>query len=202
MPCGPSAGCIQSAQSNRVKGKPKEMPLWLNQRSLSRFSTNAARGVTGKRQASGSQSSKTPQRHASNLPISLTCKFFPHACSKLFNDCKPFNSTHSQRHALAQGAAPASGVYGFHGTQTDIVFPTPGSLPSAGSDVCLIVDAAAGVTKINSKGEKSFQQEGGLGAILCQPNHRGELYVVAYARRALPEHNAQNVSLLLGYRPF
>ena len=44
-----------------------------------------------------------------------------------------------------------------------------------------IVDATAGVTKVNSKGEQTFQQEGGLGAILCQPDHRGELHVVAYA---------------------
>jgi hypothetical protein len=52
----------------------------------------------------------------------------------------------------------------------------------------LIVDAAAGITKTNSKGERTFRQEGGLGAILCQPDHKGDLHVIAYASRALAEH--------------
>jgi len=52
----------------------------------------------------------------------------------------------------------------------------------------LIVDTTAGVKKTNAKGERTFRQEGGLGAILCQPDHKGELHVIAYASRALAKH--------------
>jgi len=61
----------------------------------------------------------------------------------------------------------------------------------------LIVDAAAGVTKINSKGQRTFRQEGGLGAILCQPDHKGELHVIAYASRALAQHEKNYTPFLL-----
>ncbi len=52
----------------------------------------------------------------------------------------------------------------------------------------LIVDAAAGVTKFNSKWERTFRQEGRLGTILCQPDHKVELHVIPYASRALAQH--------------
>jgi transposase InsO family protein len=61
----------------------------------------------------------------------------------------------------------------------------------------LIVDAAAGITKTNAKGERTFRQEGGLGAILCQPDHKGELHVIAYASRALQEHEKNYTPFLL-----
>jgi len=52
----------------------------------------------------------------------------------------------------------------------------------------LIVGAAAGISKTNSKGESTFQQKGGLGAILCQWDHTGEQHVVAYASKALADY--------------
>jgi hypothetical protein len=52
----------------------------------------------------------------------------------------------------------------------------------------IIVDTAAGVTKINSKGERTFRQEGRLRAILCHPDHKEELHIIAYASRALAQH--------------
>jgi len=63
--------------------------------------------------------------------------------------------------------------------------------------IVVIVDAAAGIIKTNSKGERTFRQEGGLGAILCQPDHKGELHVIAYASRALAEHEKNNTPFLL-----
>ena len=59
------------------------------------------------------------------------------------------------------------------------------------------MDAAAGITKTNSKGERTFRQEGGLGAILCQPDHKGDLHVIAYASRALAEHEKNYTPFLL-----
>jgi hypothetical protein len=60
----------------------------------------------------------------------------------------------------------------------------------------LIVDAAVGITKTNAKEECTFRQEGGLGAILCQPDHKGELHVIAYASRALQDQE-KNYTLFL-----
>ena len=69
--------------------------------------------------------------------------------------------------------------------------------PRADRPYSLIVDAAAGITKVNSKGERTFRQEGGLGAILCQADEKGEQHVIAYASRALSEHEKNYTPFLL-----
>ena len=65
--------------------------------------------------------------------------------------------------------------------------------PQPNHPFALIVDAAAGVTKVNSKGERTFRQEWGLGAILGQPDHTGQLQVVAYASRTLSLHTRKTI---------
>ena len=59
------------------------------------------------------------------------------------------------------------------------------------------MDAAAGITKVNSKGEQTFWQEGGLGAILCQADEQGEQHIKAYASQALSEHKKNYTPFLL-----
>ena len=89
---------------------------------------------------------------------------------------------------MARRAAPAQGIHSFYRAQTNIVLRPNVAYPWPDQPFALIIDTATSVTKVNSKVERTFRQVGGLGAILCQPDHSGKLHVVAYASRVLMDH--------------
>jgi len=86
------------------------------------------------------------------------------------------------------GQLPPNALKAFNELKQILCLEPVVAYPRSDRPYSLIVDAAAGVTKVNSKGERTFKQEGGLGAILCQSDEHGQQHVIAYASRALSQH--------------
>ena len=148
------------------------MPLWLTQCSLPRFSTNTSRTVTCIKSTNSSGLSNFSTR---------MCEIFQWLLARLRNS--PVKTGYDEG-----GQRPPPAYKAFTELKQILCSEPLVAYPQPDRPFALIVDAAARDTKVNSKGERTFWQEGGLGAILCQHDHRGELHVVAYASWALSEH--------------
>ena len=86
------------------------------------------------------------------------------------------------------GVLPGPALNAFYQLKAALCSEPIVAYPRSDRPYALIVDAAAGTTSTNAAGEVQIKQAGGLGAILCQTDNKGDFHVIAYASRALSKH--------------